>query len=131
MRPIPPSIGPAGCASLQPFVLPNPLLAEVIELIRKFCLCGLLRFIQPESATQVIVGIMFCVIYLSLVAYLTPYDDYTDNLFSTARPPALHALPSHAPSASSHSGLGMPATAILSLAVPLVGTPVAIYTTPL
>lgn len=39
---------------------------------RKFCLCGLLRFIEPESATQIVVGVIFCVMYLSLIAYLTP-----------------------------------------------------------
>ena len=35
---------------------------ESIELVRKFLLCGCLRFIEPGSATQIIVGIIFCVL---------------------------------------------------------------------
>lgn len=57
--------------------------AEVIELIRKFLLCGCLRFVQPGSATQVVVGITFCVFYLSLIAFYTPYNDSMNNFFST------------------------------------------------
>ena len=56
---------------------------ECVELVRKFLLCGMLRFVEPGSATQIVVGIVFCVIYLSLLAYLTPYVDGTDDLFST------------------------------------------------
>ena len=45
--------------------------------------CGCLRFVEPGSATQIIIGIVFCIGYLSLIAYLTPYADDSDDFFST------------------------------------------------
>lgn len=35
---------------------------ECVELVRKFLLCGMLRFVDPGSATQIIIGIVFCVV---------------------------------------------------------------------
>ena len=67
---------------------------ECVELLRKFLLCGMLRFIEPGSATQVVVAIIFCVQYLSLIAYVTPYAESADNLFSTICQVLLPSTPS-------------------------------------
>lgn len=56
---------------------------ECVELIRKFLICGLLRFVSPGSASQIVVGIIFCVACLAVYTYLTPYATDSDNLFST------------------------------------------------
>lgn len=56
---------------------------ECIEMLRKFLLCGLLRFIAPESASQVVFGIMFVVLYLAAVALFGPYKEASDDFFQT------------------------------------------------
>ena len=61
-------------------------------VIAYILLCGCLRFIKPGSATQIIVGIVFCVVYLSLLAYLTPFVDEGDNFFQLLQE-ARDALP--------------------------------------
>lgn len=45
---------------------------ECGELLRKLVLCGILRHIEPESASQFVAGICFCVFTLALVAYFNP-----------------------------------------------------------
>lgn len=55
----------------------------MIEMVRKFLLCGCLRFVAPESASQVIFGICFCVCYLSAVAFFAPYKADSDDFFGT------------------------------------------------
>ena len=55
---------------------------ECGELLRKFVLCGLLKYIEPGSANQIILGLVFCVMSLSLVAYCNPYNLQGDNFLS-------------------------------------------------
>ena len=60
----------------------------------QFLLCGCLRFVEPGSATQIIVGIVFCIGYLSLIAYLTPYEGRSCSQSgpATCCPPHTHFM---------------------------------------
>ena len=45
---------------------------EVIEMIRKFLLCGGLRYVAPGKPSQVIFGLIFCILYMSAVGFFSP-----------------------------------------------------------
>lgn len=44
-----------------------------MELVRKLLLCGCVRFLAPGSPAQCLGTMLFCIIYLALVAYIAPY----------------------------------------------------------
>ena len=52
---------------------------------RTFCCINgaLLPPVLLAVLVQIIVGIIFCIGYLALIAFLTPYETNSDNLFST------------------------------------------------
>lgn len=66
-----------------PTILAAVFAGEVGELTRKFFLCALLRYIQPGSATQLLIGIGVCIFYLAAVAFFSPYKTSSDNLLNT------------------------------------------------
>lgn len=57
---------------------------EVVELLRRFCLNGLIVLIYPGEAFQVVVGIVFCLFFLVLVMWTYPYKLRSDQALANA-----------------------------------------------
>jgi len=53
---------------------------EVIESYRKLFVCALLQFIDPESANQIIIAIIFSTMYSMYFSYNNPMRSQSDNL---------------------------------------------------
>ena len=54
---------------------------EIVEMLRKLVLCGLLQYIEPGSALQIAVALTISVVYGFFAAFASPFvDDMDDNV---------------------------------------------------
>jgi len=56
---------------------------EIIEMFRKFFLCGVLQFLNPGSPSQIVVAICSTVVYQTAVSYFSPFAAELDDIVNT------------------------------------------------
>jgi len=61
----------------------------MLEMFRKVTLTGLLIFISPGSLLQLVVTIIFCLVFLALISWNQPYEMHAANIFKLGTEVAL------------------------------------------
>jgi hypothetical protein len=54
-------------------------LGELVEMTRKLVMSGVIMFVTPGSVMQIIMAVLFCIVFLGMQLLCNPFEEEVEN----------------------------------------------------